>query len=150
MQEALEFCLKSISAKRQTVKEIREKLATRFPEADAEAVIARLQELEYLDDKAFAEAYIRHRSLSSPRGKWVLRQELRRKGVAESDYALALESFSEDDVITEVAEKKWEKLRNEPDQYKKKQKLLRFLVSRGFSMGECLEVVNSFASRPHS
>lgn len=150
MQEALEFCLKSISAKRQTVKEIREKLAKRFPEADAEAVIARLKELEYLDDKAFAEAYIRHRSLSSPRGKWVLRQELRRKGVSETDYALALEAFSEDDVITEVAEKKWEKLRNETDQYKKKQKLLRFLVSRGFSMGECLEVVNSFASRPNS
>jgi SOS response regulatory protein OraA/RecX len=44
--------------------------------------VARLQELRLLDDRAYAEAYVRRRR--DERGRLALRTELRRKGVAEA------------------------------------------------------------------
>jgi regulatory protein len=43
-----------------------------------------LDELGYLDDRAFAEAWVRDRVRSRPRGRRALLQELRQKGVDES------------------------------------------------------------------
>lgn len=146
MQDALEFCIKSVSTKRQTVKEIEDKLAKRFPEANAQEIISRLRELDYLDDKAFSSAWVRHRSVSSPRGKWVLKSELKRKGITEQDMEEALQAFDEEPVLQELAKGKWEKLRGEKDLRKRKEKLMRFLTSRGFAFSDVLEMTNSFAS----
>ena len=44
--------------------------------------VARLQELRLLDDRSYAEAYVRRRR--DERGRLALRAELRRKGVAEA------------------------------------------------------------------
>jgi len=144
-QKALEFALKSVTAKRQTVKEMRERLQKRFPEADHDLIVERLQELEYLNDQAFSEAWIRHRSVSSPKGTYVLRQEMRRKGVQDHDMTEALEAFDEESVLNELAQRRWAKLVKEPNIYKRKEKLIRFLTARGFSMSNVLDVVNTLA-----
>lgn len=146
-QRALQFAIKSIMYKRQSVKEMRERLEERYPEADREAIIIRLLELEYLDDQLFCEAYIRHRSLTAPRGKYLLSRELMKKGIPSDIAALCLESFEEQSVIMEVAEKKWEKLhRSEPK--KRREQLMRFLASRGFSLREVIETVKLIADEP--
>ncbi|MDP2691189.1 MAG: regulatory protein RecX [bacterium] len=145
--EAIEFALKSLSIKRQTEHEMREKIRNRFPNADLDTVITRLKELDYLDDQSFASAFIRHRSLSSPRGSYALRQELKRKGVSEADMESALSHFEDEEeaVIESLARKKWAQIR-EANAFKKRQKLQRFLLSRGFAVSSVLEAVNSVAN----
>lgn len=139
-QKALEFALKSVTAKRQTVKEMRERLQKRFPEAEHKAIIERLIELNYLNDQEFCEAWLRYRSLGSPKGKFALQQELKRKGVDEAIIQPALEAFDERENLFDLAEKKWLKLAHK-DPRKRKESVMRFLASRGFAVGNILEVL---------
>jgi regulatory protein len=55
-----------------------------------EAAVARLLELGYLDDVAFARAWVESRDRAHPRGARAIRSELRRKGVAGGDVENAL------------------------------------------------------------
>jgi len=142
--KALEYAIRSLLRKRQTEKEIRERIQKRHPEANVEEVVTRLKELNYINDEEFSEAWVRHRSLTSPKGKFQLEQELRRKGVSSRNREKALEEYDEKQVLTDVALRKWNKLR-ETDQKKKREKLMRFLLSRGFAIGSVIEVVDSFA-----
>lgn len=142
--KALEYAIRSLLRKRQTEKEIRGRIQKRHPTAPVEEVISRLKELNYINDEAFSEAWIRHRSLSSPKGKFQLERELRQKGVSSENRGKALQEYDEGDVLQELALKKWEKLR-ETDMRKKREKLMRFLLSRGFAISSVIEIVNSFA-----
>ena len=147
--EAIEFALKSLTVKRQSEREMRDKIRRRFPDADVEAVISRLIELDYLDDQAFAAAFVRHRSLSSPRGSYTLRQELKRKGIADIDMEEALEDYKAEEgaVLEALAQKKWLKIK-EQNAFKKRTKLQQFLMSRGFAISDVIEVVNAVAQEP--
>ena len=53
-----------------------------YPSALVDSVVARLVELGYLDDAAFARAWVESRDRARPRGSAALRQELQRAGVA--------------------------------------------------------------------
>jgi regulatory protein len=52
-----------------------------YPPSLSDDVIDRLVELGYLDDVAFARAWVESRDRARPRGSLALRQELQRKGV---------------------------------------------------------------------
>jgi regulatory protein len=143
-QRALQFAIKSIMYKRQSVKEMRERLEERFPEADRDQIIERLIELDYLNDQAYCEAYIRHRSMSSPRGKYLLSRELKQKGIPSDLASLSLEDFEEKQIIQEVALNKWRKLKSAPPE-KRRERLMRFLASRGFAISEVIQTVKSIA-----
>lgn len=149
MQRAIQFALRSLTIKRQTEDEMRKKLLRKFPEVDVESVLERLIELNYLNDREFCLAWVRHRSLSSPRGKYSLRSELKRKGIPVSYIDEALENFEETDLLPGLAQNKWGKI-NESNSYKKKQKLTRFLLSRGFGFSEVIETVNSIAQKQNN
>lgn len=66
------------------------------------AVISRLAEAGYVNDRAFAEAWIRDRLRLRPKGRRALRAELAKKGVAREEIAEALaEAYEESE--TEAA-----------------------------------------------
>ena len=54
-----------------------------YPQALCDQVVERLVTLGYLDDVAFSRAWVESRDRARPRGSLALRQELRRKGVAQ-------------------------------------------------------------------
>ena len=147
-KDPLEYAIKSASFKRQTEKQLREKLGKRFPESDHEAIIERLKELDYVNDREFCEAWIHHRSLTSPRGKFALKRELRQKGVPTGIIEEVLSSYEEGETLEAVLRKKWELLSNQETQ-KRREKTLRYMTSRGFRIGEVLDVLNEVA-REHS
>ena len=63
-------------------KEVRDRLRRGGYEQDAiEHAIARLHEWRYLDDADFARRWVENRTAHRPRGKRLLRQELRHKGI---------------------------------------------------------------------
>lgn len=87
--------LRRLAAASRTRHELQVLLAERGIAVDvAEQVLARFTELGYLDDKAFADAWVmsRHRSRGLARG--AIAQELRRRGVDEEIAESALAQIS--------------------------------------------------------
>ncbi len=111
-----------------------------FDEQTVESVIQRLEELEYLNDEAFARFWIEERERFRPRGPMALRHELRQKGITPEiiDKVLA-------DVNVEVSARRalasrarrWAHL----DEQAFRKKAQDFLARRGFPYDVIRDVV---------
>ena len=97
--------LRFLEARPRSIAEVRARLGRKdyAPEA-IDAAIARLAELELLDDTAFARYWVENRQAYRPRGVGALRDELRRKGIDADVTAEVL-----DDAVTgDEAASAWE------------------------------------------
>jgi regulatory protein len=80
--EVLDAAARFLEARPRSVAEVRRKLTTQgYRTALVDAVLERLTELGYLDDEAFAMAWVESRDRARPRGEHALRRELHLKGV---------------------------------------------------------------------
>src|ERR1700728_2101099 len=103
-------------------------------ESKMAAVVARLADQHYLDDRAFASTYTRLRQENQSFAKRRVQQELTRKGVQAELVASTLETayaqVSEEELVRRyVARKRIKKPRDE----KETARLVRRLVGAGFS-----------------
>ncbi len=81
-EEAREKVLQLLARRPRSVAEVQRALADKGYAGDViEPVITRLVEVQLLDDHAFARYWIEQRDTFRPRGRAVLRQELRQKGI---------------------------------------------------------------------
>ena len=79
---ATEVALVFLSYRPRSEKEVRDRLRRGGYEPDAiEHAIGRLHEWRYLDDADFARRWVENRTAHRPRGKRLLQQELRHKGI---------------------------------------------------------------------
>ncbi|RMF53792.1 MAG: recombinase RecX [Bacteroidetes bacterium] len=129
-----------------TEAEVRRKLAEKgFDAAVVEDVVARLHDLGYLDDAAYARSYVQARFSSRGYGPQRLRAELRRRGVDPAHAQAALDDLLDDDAVLEEARRharrRWEQLAGEADHRRKRKKLSDYLVRRGFSYDTVRRVV---------
>ena len=132
-QNALDY----LAYKPRTEQEVRRKLRKRDVSASViEDVVARLYELEYLDDESYAHDYAHNRFSSKKYGPVRIRRELKERGI---DRHLADQAV--DDLFAEVdataaawthAEKRWPRLEDEDDPRRRRQKMYRYLRRRGF------------------
>ncbi|MBI3991267.1 MAG: regulatory protein RecX [Candidatus Omnitrophica bacterium] len=91
-----------------------------------------------VDDKEFARWWVKNRLSTKPRGKALLRVELRLKGVGSDEIEEALkDAFAEDDsdyhLAKEVALRKTKRATNFYD-IKSRRRLFTYLIRRGFTM----------------
>lgn len=95
-QRATEAAMRHLAPRPHSTREIEEYLRGKEfgPEAIAVA-IARLTERGYLDDATFARWYAENRAQFRPRGPHLLRQELRRKGIAGETIDATLDAQAE-------------------------------------------------------
>jgi regulatory protein len=99
----------------------------------------------YVNDEAYAGAWIESRKRSRPRGKHLLRLELLNKGIESSTVeAKLLEVLSpndEEDMIKSLIEKK---LRNTSFEtsFELKKKLVPYLQRKGFSLEQIMAVID--------
>lgn len=95
-QRATEAAMRQLGSRPRSVREIADYLREKGfgPEAIAGAT-ERLTERGYLDDAAFAKWYAENRAQFSPRGPQLLKQELRRKGIAGETIAETLDAQAE-------------------------------------------------------
>ena len=78
----MDAALGLIAVRSRSAQELRERLGRKLFSPDvAEAVIQRLQELGYVDDKRYAVEFVRARIAQRPSGRRALQAELRRKGI---------------------------------------------------------------------
>jgi len=102
-----------------------------YPEPAIEAALERLERAGFVDDRAFAEYWVRNREQFRPRGRYALRQELRQKGVESDVIEDALQDLDEPDSAYRAAMEQgtqWMRL-DEASAYRK---CSAFLQRRGF------------------
>jgi regulatory protein len=117
-----------------------------YRQALVEQVVERLVEMGYLDDEAFAQAWVESRDRARPRGEGALRRELALKGVDHETVAAALEQRLESSPAGEAAdlaaalrllERRRASLEREPDARKRRQKAYALLARNGFDPEVC-------------
>jgi len=106
------------------------------PAGDAlvDAVIARLKEQRYLDDKSFAETYARLRQENEKLGQRTVRQKLQQKGVSRGIVDETLEArYANTDEETLARAYLERKRIRKPEDEKQTARVMRRLVAAGFS-----------------
>lgn len=105
-------------------------------------VIARLCELKYLDDKAYAESHVRSRIRGKPKGEYALRQELSAKGIQNTiiDQYFENHPLDEGALSYKALQAKWPLYRN-LEYATKKRRATDFLLRRGFSYDSIREAL---------
>ena len=155
VSEVLESAARLLEARSRSEAEIRRRLTRAGYRAElVEEVIARLLVMGYLDDDAFARAWVESRDRSRPRGEHALRRELGLKGVEKSLIDVILgdrrddaavraaeageELVNPDELVAErLLEKKMRSILREADPRKRAYALL---ARNGFAPGVCSSV----------
>lgn len=147
-QQLLEYALKLLSRRRYTVSKLREKLERRARFCAKtelfDEVTARLVELKYLDDEAFAKDYINDRINFKPRGKFLLKRELKLKGISPEiiETAIKKQEIDESALAAECLKKYSKKLIG-LDTKRQRERAFRLLASRGFDLDTIYKTINS-------
>lgn len=143
-----------LGVRSRSVTETRQRLChLGYPETLVDGVVERLIEMEYLDDVAFARAWIESRDRARPRGEMALKRELALKGVPRSvvDEVLAerVEGAKGDpDRAAAIAlvGRRRAALEREADPVRRRQKVYSLLARNGFDPETCREVSAAFVS----
>ena len=115
-------------------------------EAVVNTVVARLKEHGYLDDAAFAETYARLRQENEKLGQRSVRQKLAQKGVAAPIVNEAVEARYQGTDEEALARKHLEQKRiRKPENQKETARVMRRLVSAGFSTGVIYRILRQWA-----
>lgn len=107
-------------------------------------IVAELVKEGYIDDKRFAEAFVSGRFNIKKWGKVRIRQELKMRDIPDHHITYALDQIDEGvylSVLKNLAERKWT-LTNELHIPRKKAKVQRFLMFRGFESDLIRDVVD--------
>ena len=135
-QQAVERAINYLSFRPRSQEEVRRYLRKKeTPPEIIDAVLARLNQLDYLDDKAFASFWVENREQFNPRGSRALRNELRLKGVDREIVEETVSDEQDAELALRAARKKAQLLAQSPgiDYTKFRSRLGGFLQRRGFS-----------------
>ncbi|MBP9691140.1 regulatory protein RecX [Candidatus Woesebacteria bacterium] len=109
---------------------------------DIEHVIARLIELDYVNDAVFVESYVRSRNNSKQKGEYVLRKELAQKGVSEEIVNHFFQTHVQDplQLAKKALRPRWAGY-SSLDPMKRTKRAQDFLLRRGFDYDTIREVL---------
>jgi regulatory protein len=80
--KAVNAAMNLLARRPRSEREVRDRLKRKgFPPETIDAAVAKLEGWRYLDDEAFARYWVENREANKPRGRRLLEQELRLKGV---------------------------------------------------------------------
>lgn len=140
-QDGIDLALKKLT-NRKTENEIRTLLSSEnFDEEIIDEVLDYLIEYGFVDDEAYALLFCRDKRNINGYGPVKIAYILRQKGIDDATIAHGLEEYTaeiEQAKIASIVEKKY--LRDGVLQ-KEREKIIRFLLSRGFHYGEIKEVL---------
>jgi regulatory protein len=104
-----------------------------------DTILNKLSDYGYIDDIAFAQAWVNNRRMLKPTSLRRLRQELMQKHVSKEDIEAALLSDEGDEktALQELINKKRQQTR-----YQDEQKLIAYLLRQGFNYGDVKIALN--------
>ena len=151
----LNVALRALGGRAHSSGELRDKLRRRAQnDQDVDAVLAKLKEAGYLNDRRFAENYAAARLQNQGLGKMRVLRDLRQRRVApklaEQVTEQTYQETKEADLIEEFLRRKYrgKKLNVFFNEEKNLAGAFRRLRYAGFSAGESIRVLKRFASQP--
>ena len=143
---ALKKAMDLLAARPLTEAELRTRLSAgeKFPLPEVEEAVVCCRNRGYLNDSLLASDAARYLNASG-RGQGLIRKKLRARGVSEENLAGALSALSAEDETAAARNAGTAKLRlltREKDGRKKREKLFRFLISRGFSPETAIDTLS--------
>ena len=144
----MDAALAYLTDRMRTVREVEDKLDDlQYGEGDILATISRLKELNLLNDEAYAREFVRSRLATKPVSRQKLYLDLRTHRVPEECIVAALNELpreTEADNAREVARKFWRQM-SALEENVRRERVLRRLMSRGFSAEASLAAIRSVA-----
>ena len=144
----MDAALAYLTDRMRTVREVEDKLDDlQYGEGDILATVSRLKELNLLNDEAYAREFVRSRLATKPVSRQKLYLDLRTHRVPEECIVAALNELpreTEADNAREVARKFWRQM-SALEENVRRERVLRRLMSRGFSAEASLAAIRSVA-----
>lgn len=108
------------------------------PQQEREGVLQRLMHEKFIDDRRYAEAFVREKTNLSAWGEYKIRTALRRKGIAEETVAEAMKIFACCDTPERLDERLRRKARTTKydTSYQLRTKLMQYGASLGYPFEE--------------
>ncbi len=149
-RELYDYAVKALGRVMRTEVELRRLMQSRVeqgPHGQAliTAVVARLKEQKYLDDRSYAETFTRLRHENEKLGQRLVRQKLAQKGVPRAVAEQAVEARYADTNEETLARQHLERKRlRKPTNEKETARLMRRLVAAGFSTGVIYKILRQW------
>lgn len=108
-------------------------------------IITYLKKEKYIDELRFTRSFIRDKIRFNKWGKTKIEFALRQKRVPETIVSEAFEEFTDDQLnnsLQDLLQAKWKTIKGDTD-YDKRNKLIRFGLSRGFDMNNILKCMKT-------
>ncbi len=113
---------------------------------EAELILQELINDKFIDDSRYSAAFVRDKYRLAGWGRRKIEFYLKREGVASNVISNAikenypLNSEEGRDILLKVMQRKWNSLKADEEIRKKREKVIRFALSRGFEYGEIIEL----------
>jgi regulatory protein len=132
--QAQDIALHYIAYKMRTEQEVRKKLFEKeYTEYIIERVIHFLIEYHYIDDMKYCKSYIKQRLQYNPKGVYILKMELKQRGIKQSIIDKAIENSDIDELNDAIKLLQKKCLYLDDIDEKNKKRLFAFLQRRGYS-----------------
>jgi len=144
-EQARALCLRLLTARARTRAELAAQLTKRgYPDDISTQVLDRLVDVGLIDDRDFAEQWVRSRHVNAGKGKHALVSELRTKGIDEEVIAAALadvDAAAERARAEQLVAEKLRRQRLADDDVKMARRLVNMLARRGYGQSMAFDVV---------
>ncbi|MFL4473960.1 regulatory protein RecX [Paeniglutamicibacter sp. MACA_103] len=138
--------LRQLTASAKSRAQLKTKLLEKeIPEHIAEELLERFEEIQLVDDEAFAEGWVRSRSRSRGLARSAIKRELRDKGIEGDIAENALEQIdeeSEEATARDLVERKLRAPSMGADKEKSVRRLVGMLARKGYGPGMAFRLVN--------
>ena len=138
---AFDKALTHLSATRKTEKQIREFLSSKgYLSAVVEYVVEKLRSYAFLDDGAYAEAYVEQ--AAKRKGARLIRMELKNKGISESEIDGALDMLDSQTELRTAVGILEKYTRGKGSDRETQQKAYRYLIGKGYDYDTAKAALN--------
>ena len=110
-----------------------------------ERIIAQLKKEKFIDELRFTRSFIKDKIRFNKWGKKKIEFGLRQKRVPESIVSEAFLDFTDEELnesLHDLLQKKWKTIKGDSD-YNRRNKLIRFGLSRGFDMNNIMKCIEN-------
>lgn len=115
-----------------------------FTNEETSEVCDYIEEVGLVDDDLYIKFFVEDSFRIKNKGARKIVYELKKRGIDDEKIEEAMEEASEMEyeALKEAYERKLEATKGETDPYKRKNKIIRFLISRGFDYSDIKEIVD--------
>ncbi|WP_294795808.1 regulatory protein RecX [uncultured Fenollaria sp.] len=115
-----------------------------FSDEETSEVCDYIEEVGLVDDDLYIKFFVEDSFRIKNKGARKIVYELKQRGIDDDKIEEAIEEASdmEYEALKEAYERKLEATKSETDPYKRKNKIIRFLISRGFDYSDIKDIVD--------